>query len=146
MIPVVFDSRCAPLTVCSLCFLKPACISGISLSIVVLKHCWIIFRRILLKCGIKAMVWKFEQSFVSPFFGIGMNTALFHSFGHSHVLHMRLYKAVNAATDMGLSNSAGMPLIPGGYPLANCFIAHTTSSSIISGSSSSFPFSSVGWF
>ena len=66
-------------------FLKPAWTSGISQ----LMYCWSLGWRILsvnlLAYENYAIVWQFEHSLALPFFGIGMKTDLFQSYGHCWV-------------------------------------------------------------
>ena len=69
-------------------FLKPAWTSGSSR----FTYCWSLTWRILsitlLACEMSAIVWQFEHSLSLPFFGIGIKTDLFQSFGHCWVFQI----------------------------------------------------------
>ena len=55
-------------------------------------YCWSLAWRILsitlLACEMSAIVWWFELSLALPFFGIGMKTDLFQSFGHCWIFQI----------------------------------------------------------
>ena len=106
-----------------------------------LMHCWRLAWRILsvtlLACEMSAVVWYFEHSLALPFFGIGMKTDLFQSFGHCWVFQIcwHIECSTFIASPFSIWNSsAGIP-----SPLLDLFIvmlprAHLTLHSRISGS------------
>ena len=69
-------------------FLNPAWTSGSSQ----FTYCWSLAWRILsitlLTCDVSAIVQQFEHSLSLPFFGIGMKTDLFQSYGHCWVFQI----------------------------------------------------------
>ena len=69
-------------------FLKPGWTSGSSR----FTYCWSLAWRILsitsLACEMSAIVWYFKHSLALPFFGIGMKTDFFQSYGHFWVFQI----------------------------------------------------------
>ena len=69
-------------------FLNPACISGSSQFTYHWCLAWRILSITLLACEMSAILWYFEHSLALPFFGIGMKTDLFQSYGHCWVFQI----------------------------------------------------------
>src|SRR4030088_74085 len=118
-------------------FLKPAWVSGISLS----TYCSILFCMIfsstLLVWDIRAIVLLFAHSLASPFFGIGMYMDFFKSLGHLPVAHTpwhRAKRALTASSPAALNNSMGRPSSPGALLWLMSFSASRTLLSSIVGS------------
>ena len=65
-----------------LLFLNPVCTSGSSQFMYCWSLTWWILSITLLACEMSAIVWQFEHSLALPFFGTGMKTDLFQSYGY----------------------------------------------------------------
>ena len=68
--------------------LSPDCTSRISWLVYYLILAWRILNIALLACEMSSIVWSFEHSLVLPFFGIGMKTDLFKSYGCSWIFQI----------------------------------------------------------
>ena len=118
-------------------FLSPAWISGSSLFMYCWSLAWRILSITLLVCEMSAIVWQFEHSLALPFFGIGVKTDIFQSYGHCWVFP--ICQHTECSTFRGSSfriwnSSSGIP-----SPLLTFFIvmlskAQFTSHSWMSGS------------
>ena len=90
-------------------FLNPACTSGSSRYM----YCWSIAWRIvsitLLACKMSTIVQWFEHSLTLIFFGIGMKTDLFQSYGHCWVFQICWH--FECKFGLGVQNEAGPRLI-----------------------------------
>ena len=96
-------------------FLNPACTSGSSRYM----YCWSIAWRIvsitLLACKMSTIVQWFEHSLKLIFFGIGMKTDLFQSYGHCWVFQMCWHiecSTFTASSFMTWNSIAGIPSPP----------------------------------
>ena len=69
-------------------FLNSAWMSGSSRFMCCWSLAWKILSITLLACEMSAIVWQFEHSLASSFFGIGMKTDLFQSCGHCWVFQI----------------------------------------------------------
>ena len=58
---------------------------------VLFKPCWENFDDYFASVWMTAIVWQFEHSLALPFFGIGMKTELFQSYGHCSVFQICWY-------------------------------------------------------
>ena len=82
------------------------------------NYCWSLAWRILSitlqMCEMSAIVWWFELYLPLPFFGIGMKTYLFQSFGHFWVSRFAgiLSAALTASSFSILNSSTGIPSSP----------------------------------
>ena len=120
-------------------FLKPAWTSGSSW----FMYCWSLAWRnlsiTLLACEMSAIVQQFEHSLALPFFGIGMKTYLFQSFGHCWVFQIcwHIECSTFIASSFRISNSStGIPSPPLALFVVMLSKAHLTSHSRMSGSRS----------
>ena len=120
-------------------FLKPAWTSGSSQ----FTYCWSLAWRVLsiplLACEMSAIVWQFEHSLALPFFGIGMKTDLFQSYGHCWVFQIRWHIECSTFTASSFwiwNGSTGMPSPPLALFVVMLSKAHLTSHSRMSGSRS----------
>ena len=104
-------------------------------------YCWSLAWRILsitlLACEMRAIVWRFEHSLASPFFGIGMKTDLFQSYDHCWVFQICWH--IECSTLIALSfriwnSSVGIPSPPLALFIVMLPEAHLTSHSRISSS------------
>ena len=96
-------------------FLKPAGTSGSSW----FTYCWSLAWRILsitlLACEMSAIVRWFQHSLALPFFGIGMKTDLFQSYGHCWVFQICWHIECSTFTASSFkiwNSSAGIPSPP----------------------------------
>ena len=83
------------------------------------------------------MVWQFEHSFALPFFGIGMKTDLFQSWGRCWVLHICWHIECSTCTALSFriwNSSTGIPSPPLALFVVMLPKAHLTSHSRMSGS------------
>ena len=81
-----------------------------------IRVCWSLAWRILsitlLACEMNAIVWQFEHSLALPFFGIGMKTDLFQSFGHCWVFQICSHVECSTFTASSFriwNSSSGIP-------------------------------------
>ena len=121
----------------SLPFLNPVWTSGSSW----FTYCWSPARRILnitfLVCKMNATVWYFEHSLALPFFGIGMKTGIFQSYGHCWVFQICRHIECSTFTASSFriwNNSTGIPSPPLALLIVMLPKAHLTSHSRMSGS------------
>ena len=76
---------------------------------------WRILSIILLGCEMITTIWQFEHSLALPFFGIGMKTDLFQSYGHCWVFQICWHiecSTLTASSFRILNSSAGIPSPP----------------------------------
>ena len=118
-------------------FLNPAWTSGIS----PLMFCWSLAWRILsitsLACAMSTIVQEFEHFLALPFFGIGMKTDLFQSYGHCWVFQICWHFDCNTLTASSFriwKSSAGIPSLPLALLIEMLLKALLISHSKISGS------------
>ena len=117
-------------------FLKPAWTSGSSR----FTYCWSLAWRILsitlLVCEMSEIVWQLEHSLALPFFGIGMKTDLFQSYGHCWVFQICWHIECSTFTASLLiwNSSNGIPSPPLALFIVMLPQAHLTSPSRMSGS------------
>ena len=118
-------------------FLSPACTSGISQ----FTYCWSLAWRILnitlLACEMSSIVRWFEHSLALPFFGAGMKTDLFQSYGHCWVFQIcwQIKCSTFTASSFRIWNSStGIPSPPLALFVVMLSKAHLTLHSRISGS------------
>ena len=118
-------------------FLKPAGTSGSSQTMYCWSLAWRILSITLLACEMSAIVWWFEHSLALPFFGIGMKTDLFQSYGYFWVFlncwHIE-YSTFTASSLRIWNCSMGIPLPPLALFIVMLSKAHLTSHSRMSGS------------
>ena len=93
-------------------FLKPAWTPGISQFMYCWSLAWRILSITLLAFEMSTIVWSFEHSLASSFFGIGIKTDLFQSCGHCWVFqicgHIE-YSALTASSFRIWNSSTGIP-------------------------------------
>ena len=118
-------------------FLKPAWTPG-SLWF---KYCWSLAWRILnitlLACEMSAIVQQFEHSLALPFFGTGMKTDLFQSWGHCWVFQICWHiecSTFKASSFRIWNSSTGIPSPPLALFIVILSKAHLTKNSRMSGS------------
>ena len=117
-------------------FLKAAWTSGSSR----FTYCWSLAWRILsvtlLVCEMSEIVWQLEHSLALPFFGIGMKTDLFQSYGHCWVFQICWHIECSTFTASLLiwNTSTGIPSPPLALFIVMLPQAHLTSPSRMSGS------------
>ena len=105
-----------------LCFLNPACISGSSQLMCCWSLVWRILSMTLLACEMSAIVQQFQHSLALPFFGIGIETDFFQSYGHCWVFQIFWHFEHNTLTASSFriwNNSTGIlsPPLPLFIPL-----------------------------
>ena len=117
-------------------FLNPAWTSGSSR----FTYCWSLASRILsitlLACEMSAIVWLYEHSLVLLFFGIGMETDLFHSCGHCWVFQICWHIECSTFTASSFriwNSSTGIPSPPPALFVVMLPKAHLTLHSKMSG-------------
>ena len=93
-------------------------------------YCWSLFWRILtitlLAYGVNTIVLQFEHSLALPFFGVGMKTDLFQSYGPCWVFQICWHIECSTFTASAFriwKNSAGIPSCP--LALSWCFLRPT---------------------
>ena len=118
-------------------FLNPAWTSGSSQFMYCWSLAWRILSITLLGCEMSAIVRWFEHSLALPFFGIGMKTDLFQSWGHWWVFQIFWHIELSTFTAWSFriwNSSTGIP----SHPLALFVVmlpkVHLTSHSRMSGS------------
>ena len=104
-------------------------------------YCWSLAWRILsitlVVCEMRAIVRWFEHSLALPFFGIGMKTDLFQSYGHCLVFQIcwHIEYSTFTASSFRISNSStGIPSLPLALFIVMLPKAHLTSHSRMHGS------------
>ena len=104
-------------------------------------YCWSLAWRILsislLVCEMSAIVCLFEHSLALPFFGIGMKTDLYQSYGHCWVFQICWHIVCNTFTALSFriwNSSARIPSLPLVLFVVMLPKAHFTSCSKMSGS------------
>ena len=104
-------------------------------------YCWSLAWRILsvtfLVCEMSAIVWEFEHSLALPFFGTGMKTDLFQSYGQSWVFHICWHIECSTFTTSSFrnwNNSTGIPSPPLALFMGMLSKAYLTLHSRMSGS------------
>ena len=120
-------------------FMKPACSGESSRSMWGLRRSFIMCNKILLACGIKAMVRWFLHSLASPFLGRVRKTDFFQSFGQILDFQTLLHtfcKIIATESSACFKSSPGMSSIPGAFWFVNFLMASWTSDRRISGSTS----------
>ena len=120
-----------------LTFLNPAWTSGSSQLIYCWSLAWRILSITLLACEMRAIVWYFEYSLALPFFGIGMKTDLFQSYGHCWVFQMCWHIECSTFTASSFriwNSSMGIPSPPLALFIVMLLKAHLTLHSRNSGS------------
>ena len=118
-------------------FLNPGCTPGISRFTYYWNLAWRILSIILLACEMSTVVWYFEHSLALPFFGIGMKTDLFQSWGYCWVFQICLHNECNTLTASSFriwNSSTGIPSPPLVLFLIMLPKAHMTSYSRMSSS------------
>ena len=115
--------------------------SNSSLTIWKFTDCWSLAWRVLritlLACEMSADMWQFEHSLALPFFGIGMKTELFQSFGHCWVFQICWHIQCSTFTASSFriwSSSTGIPSPPLALFIVLLPKAHLSSHSRMSGS------------
>ena len=96
-------------------FLKPTWTSRSSRFMYYWSLTWRILSITLLACEMSAIVWRFEHSLTLPFFGIGMRTDLFQSYGHCWVFQICWHTECSTfiASSFRIWNSStGIPSLP----------------------------------
>ena len=118
-------------------FLNPAWTSGNSQFIYCRRLALRILSITLLVCEMRAIVRYFEHSLAFPFFGIGMKTDVFQSFGHCWVFQIcwHIECSTFIASSFRIWNSStGIPSPPLALFVVMLFKAHLTSHSRMCGS------------
>ena len=123
-------------------FLKPDWTSGSSQFVYCWSLTWRILSITLLACEMSAIVRQFEHSLALPFFGIGMKTDLFQSYGHCWVFQTCWHIECSTFTASSFrmwNSSTGMPSPPLGLFVVMLPKAQLTLHSRMSGSSDNYP-------
>ena len=118
-------------------FLNPAWTSGISQFTYYWSLTWRILSITLIACEMSAIVWQSEHSLALPFFGIGIKTDLFQSWGYFWVFQIcwHIEWSILTASSFRIWNSStGIPSRPLTLFIMMLPKAHLTSQSRISGS------------
>ena len=118
-------------------FLKPTWTFGSSRFMYCSSLAWRNLSITLLACEMRAIVRKFEHSLALPFFGIEMNTDVFHSCGHCWVFQMCWHIECSTFTASSFriwNSSTRIPSLPLALFVVMLSKAHLTSHSMMSGS------------
>ena len=118
-------------------FLNPVWTSGSSRFMYSWSLAWRIWGITVLMCEMSATVQQFEHSLALPFFGIGMKTDLFQSYGHYWVFQICWHVEWSTFTASSFriwNSSTGIPSPPLALFVVTLSKAHLTSHSKMSGS------------